>query len=78
MENGFEILTLIVQHLVLKISYRNSFGLGFANYVCQTKKLKTVHTSQCTLNTVHYVQYRPEFSTLETSKERGHMEEMLL
>ena len=62
----------------LNISFTHSFGSGFANHVCQTKKLKTVHTSQCTLNTVHYVQYRPEFSTLETSQERGHMGEMPL
>merc|ERR1712081_100762 len=34
--------------------------------------------SQCTLYTVHYVPYLPEFSTLETSQERGHMEELLM
>ena len=63
---------------MLKISFTHSFGLDFGNHVCQTNKLKTVHTLQCTLYTVHYVPYRPEFSTLETSQERGHMGEMLL
>ena len=53
------------------------FG-GFANNVGQTNELRTVHTLQCTLYTVHYVPYRPEFSTLETSQERGHMGEILL
>ena len=56
----------------------HSFCLGFVIHVCQTKKLKTVYTLQFTLYTVHYVPYRQEFSTLETSKERGHMEGMLL
>ena len=69
---------LILQNLVLKISFTLSFCLGFANNVCQTNKLKTVHTLQCTLYTVHYVPHRPEFSTLETSKEGGHMGELLM
>ena len=64
--------------MVFKISFTHSFGLDFGNHVCQTNKLKTVHTLQCTLYTVHYVPYRPEFSTLETSQERGHMGEMHL
>ena len=63
---------------MLKISLKHSFGLGFGNHFCQTNKLETVHTLQCTLYTVHNVPYRQEFSTLETSKERGHMEGMLL
>ena len=66
-----KLLILIVQNLVLKITCR--FCLRFANHVCQTNKLKTVHTLQCTLYTVHYVPHRPEFSTLETSKEGGHI-----
>ena len=46
--------------------------------ICQINKPKTVHTLQCTLYTVHYVPYRQEFSTLETSQERGHVGEMHL
>ena len=46
-------LHLILQNLVLKISFTLSFCLGFANHVCQTNKLKTVHTLQCKLYTVH-------------------------
>ena len=68
-ENWFEFLTLIVQHWVLKISFTHSFGLGFANHVYQTNKLKTVHTLQCTLNTVHYVPYPSEFNTLDFHKQ---------
>ena len=56
---------------MLKILFTHSFCLGFANHVCQTNKLKTVHTLQCTLYTVHYVPYRQEFSKIETSQERG-------
>ena len=63
---------------MLKISISLSFCLGFANHVCQTNKLKTVHTLQSALYTLHYVPYRPEFSTLKTNKEKGHMGEMLL
>ena len=40
------------------------------------KQTKTVHTLQCTLYTVHYVQHRPELSTLETSQGGGHMGEL--
>ena len=61
-----------------KILFTHSFRLGFVNHVCQTKKLKTVHALQCTLYTVHYVQHRPEFSTLETSKEGGHIGALLM
>ena len=71
-------LHLILQNFVLKIYFTLSFCLGFANHVFQTNKLNTVHTLQCTLYTIHYVPYRQEFSTLETSQERGHMGEMLL
>ena len=62
--------------MVLKILFTHKFCLGFANHVCQTNKLKTVHTLQCTLYTVHYVQHRPELSTLETSQGGGHMGEL--
>ena len=62
----------------MKISFTHSFCLGFANHVCQTNKLKTVHALQCTLYTVHYVPHRPEFSTLETSEEGGRMKELLM
>ena len=62
----------------VKIYFTLSFCLGFANHVFQTNKLKTVHTLQCTLYTVHYVPHRPEFSTLETSEEGGHMGELLM
>ena len=71
-------LHLILQNLLLKISFTLRFCLGFANHVCQTNKLKTVHALQCTLYTVHYVPHRPEFSTLETSEEGGHMGELLM
>ena len=64
--------------MLLKISFTLRFCLGFANHVCQTNKLKTVHALQCTLYTVHYVPHRPEFSTLETSEEGGHMGELLM
>ena len=74
----FESLTLIVQNSVLKILFVHSFCLHFAYHVCQTKKLKTVHILQCTLYMVHYGPYRPEFSTLKSSQERGHMGKMLL
>ena len=37
-----------------------------------------VHTLQCTLYTVHYVLYRPEFSTQETNTEGRHIEEIFL
>ena len=77
-KNYFKILTLIVQNLALKILSTHSFCWGFSNHVCQRNKLKSVHALQCTLYTVHYVPYRQEFSTLETSQERGHMGEMLL
>merc|ERR1711954_172424 len=67
-----KILTFIVQNLVLKILFTHRFCLSFSNHVCQTNKLKTAQTLQCTLYTVHYVTYRLEFSTLKTSQERGH------
>ena len=63
---------------MFKISFTHSFGLDFGNHVCQTNKLKTVHALQCTLYTVHYVPHRPEFSTLETSEEGGHIGELLM
>ena len=72
------ISTLIVQNLVLEILFTHSFCLGFANNFCQTNKLKTVHTLQCTLYTVHCVPQRPEFSTLEKSEEGGHMGELIM
>ena len=55
---------------MLKILFTHSFGLEFGNHVCQTKKLKTVHTLQCTLYTVYYLPYRQDFSTLETCQEK--------
>ena len=72
-ETLFEILTFYVYNLILRISFGLSFCLGFANHICQTNKLQTAHTLHCTLDTVHYEPYRPELSTSETSKERGHI-----
>ena len=46
--------------------------------ICQINKPKTVHTLQCTLYTVHYIAYRPEFKLLEPNQERVHMGELLL
>ena len=71
-------LCYVSPKIPLKILFTLSFSLGFANHVFQTNKLKTVHELKCTLYTVNYVPYRPEFRTLETSQERGHMGEMLL
>ena len=56
---------------MLKILLTHAFC--FANNVCKTNKLKTIHTLQCTLYTAHFVPYRQELSTQETSQERGHM-----
>ena len=67
----------MVQNLIF-ILFTQRYCLGFANHLCPTKELKTINTLQCTLYTVHYVSYRPEFSTLETSQEKGHMGEMLM
>ena len=39
------------------MSFTIGFCLGFANYVGQTNKLKTVCTLQCKLYIVHYVPY---------------------
>ena len=72
-ENWFKILPFIVYNMVLKISCGCSLCSDFANYVDQTNKLRIVHTFHCTLYTVHYVPYRPELHSLETSQERGHM-----
>ena len=71
---------MIVQNLMLKILFTHKYCLGFAiaNHVCHTNKIKTVHTLQCTLYTVHYIPHRPELSTLEKSQERGHMGELLM
>ena len=77
-ENWFKILTLILSNLVLKSSFTLSSCLCFVIHVGQTNELKTVHTLQCTLYTVHYVPYRQELSKSETSQEKGHMWEMLL
>ena len=46
---------------------------SFVNHIRQTNKLQAVHTLHCTLDTLHYVPYRPELTTPETSQERGHI-----
>ena len=51
-----------------KISFKLSFCLGFANLDGQTKKLPSVHTLHCTVNTLQYVPYILELSKPETSQ----------
>jgi len=68
-ENYYEILTLIVQNLVLKILFKHKFVLGFANHICQTNKLKlyrhySVHSTLCTTQTrVQYTWNKPSKRT---------------
>ena len=60
---------------MLKISLTLSFVYALPIMLV---KLKNVHKLYCTLYTLQYVPYRPEFSTLETNQEKGHKGEMLL
>ena len=43
------ILNLILQNLVLTISFTLGFCFHVASHVCETNKLKTVHTLQLTM-----------------------------
>ena len=56
----------------LKISFKLSFCLGFANSDSQTNKLLSVHTLHCTMYTEQHVPYIQELSKPKTSQGRGH------
>ena len=69
-ENRFEISTLRVAYLVLHISLKLSFCLGFKNLNNQTTICTTL---QCVEYKVNCVPYKPQPSTSETSNGRGPM-----
>ena len=75
----------IIQHIrfymnnfELKISFKLSFCLGFANLYSQTNKLLSVLTLHCTVYTLQYVPYIWELSKPETSQGWGPMWKIIL
>ena len=54
----------------MKISFKLSFSLGFANLDSQTNKLLYVLTLHCKVYTLQYIPYIKEVSRLETSQGR--------
>ena len=60
-----------IDNFQLKISFKLSFCLGFANINSQTNKLLSVLTLHCTVYTLQYVPYIWELSKPETSQGWG-------
>ena len=56
---------------MLKISFKLSLSLGFANLDSQTNKLLYVLTLHCEVYTLQYIPYTKELSRPETSQGQG-------
>ena len=56
---------------MLKISFKLSLSLGFANLDSQTNKLLYVLTLHCKVYTLQYIPYIKELSRPETSQGQG-------
>ena len=63
-ENTFEILTLNGDNLVLKIYFRLSLCLSFANKDSRINELKSVHTLHCTQYNKYQTDHRSVDQTL--------------
>ena len=55
----------------MKISFKLSLSLGFANLDSQTNKLLYVLTLHCEVYTLQYIPYTKELSRPETSQGQG-------
>ena len=62
-----------IDNFELKISFKLSFSLGFANLDSQTNKLLSLLTLHCTVYTLQYVPYIKGLSRAETSQGQGPM-----
>ena len=55
----------------MKISFKLSFSLGFANLDSQTNKLLSVLTLHCTVYILQYIPFIKQLSRPETSQGQG-------
>ena len=60
-----------IENFDLKISFKLSLSLGFANLDNQTNKILYVLTLHCKVYTLHYIPYTKELSSPETSQGQG-------